>query len=118
MNRKSYIIAVKGKLNKSIRGKALWLLLAVGPSLLTSCNKFLDEEIQGDFSSSTFYQNETQALQALNGAYNAISFTSSNNALWVIGDVASDDAIKGGNAGDQAEITYIDNFTADANNGV
>lgn len=118
MNRKSYIIAVKGKLNKSIRGKALWLLLAVGSSLLTSCNKFLDEEIQGDFSSSTFYQNETQALQALNGAYNAISFTSSNNALWVIGDVASDDAIKGGNAGDQAEITYIDNFTADANNGV
>ncbi len=118
MNRKSEINPVKGQINWHFSRKSLWILLAVIPGLLASCNKFLDEEIQGDFSSSTFYQNETQALQALTGAYNAISFSGSNNALWVIGDVASDDAIKGGNAGDQAEITYIDNFTADANNGI
>jgi hypothetical protein len=50
--------------------------------------------------------------------YDAIAFNSPNNGMWVFGDVASDDAVKGGNPGDQAEITYIDEFNVDANNGV
>ncbi|MCK9292129.1 MAG: RagB/SusD family nutrient uptake outer membrane protein [Bacteroidales bacterium] len=90
-----------------------WLLVT-----FTSCTDFLTEELQGDFNSETFYQNDKQALQAINGAYNAIAFTSFNNAIWVFGDVASDDAVKGGNPGDQAEITFIDEFNADANNGI
>jgi starch-binding outer membrane protein, SusD/RagB family len=36
----------------------------------------------------------------------------------VFADIASDDAEKGGNPGDQAEITYIDKFTANATNGI
>jgi len=52
------------------------------------------------------------------GVYHAIAFTNFNNAIWVFGDVASDDAVKGGNPGDQSEITYIDGFAADANNGI
>ena len=34
----------------------------------------------------------------------------SSNAIWVLGDVASDDAIKGGNPGDQADFENIDEF--------
>jgi hypothetical protein len=85
---------------------------------LTSCEKFLTEDLKGEFSSDTFYQNDKQAIQALNGVYNAITFRTFNNAVWVFGDIASDDAVKGGNPGDQSEITYIDEFNADANNGI
>ncbi len=85
---------------------------------LISCDDFLTENRKGSFSSDTFYQNNIQAIQAINGVYNAITFSSFNNALWIFGDIASDDAVKGGNPGDQSEITYIDEFNADANNGI
>lgn len=89
------------------------LLLIAG-----GCTDFLTEDLKGDFASSTFYKNESQALQAVNGAYNGLAFSRFDNALWVFGDIASNDAVKGGNPGDQAEITYIDEFNADANNGI
>lgn len=96
-------------------GTGILLVMAL---TLSSCTDFLTEDLQGNFASETFYKNDKQALQAINGTYNAIAFNSFNNALWVFGDVASDDAVKGGNPGDQAEITYIDEFNADANNGI
>jgi len=37
--------------------------------------------------------------------------------LWVFGDVASDDAAKGGNPGDQADIEFIDQFNINSING-
>jgi len=94
------------------------LLLMMGLILISSCEDFLTEDLKGEFSTDTFYENESQAIQAINGVYNAISFTGSKNDIWVFGDVASDDAVKGGNAGDQTEITYIDEFTTDATNGI
>jgi Ca2+-binding RTX toxin-like protein len=94
------------------------LLLVISLVSFSSCKKFLIENLKGEFSTDTYYKNEIQAIQAINGVYNAITFTSSNNDIWVFGDIASDDAVKGGNPGDQAEISYIDDFTADANNGI
>ncbi len=106
--------------NKNLRSylKNFTFLLVLSLVSLGSCTKFLTENLKGDFSTETFYKNQTQAIQAINGVYNAISFTNSSNDIWVFGDVASDDAVKGGNPGDQAEITYIDEFAADANNGI
>ncbi|MFA6127505.1 MAG: RagB/SusD family nutrient uptake outer membrane protein [Bacteroidales bacterium] len=100
--------------------KNISAILMIGASLtmLNACKDFLTEDLKGSFSSATFYQNDKQAVQALNGVYHAITFCTFNNAIWVFGDIASDDAVKGGNPGDQAEITYIDEFTADANNGI
>ncbi|MFO7613130.1 MAG: RagB/SusD family nutrient uptake outer membrane protein, partial [Bacteroidales bacterium] len=98
---------------KTIKYCLIFLMIS-----FSSCNDFLTEELKGTFSSDTFYQNEAQALQSINGVYHAITFRNFNNAIWVFGDVASDDAVKGGNPGDQAEISYIDDFTADANNGI
>ena len=94
------------------------IIVALAILLIPSCTDFLTEELQGDFASGTFYKNDKQAIQAINGVYNALGFYSFNNNIWVFGDVASDDAVKGGNPGDQAEITYIDEFNADANNGI
>lgn len=94
------------------------LLLVFTAFFLGSCEDYLTEDLKGTFSSDTFYQNEKQAIQAINGVYQAISFSDADNKIWVFGSVASDDAVKGGNPGDQAEISYIDDFTADANNGI
>ncbi len=94
------------------------ILLVFTMAIFSGCSKFLTEDLKGEFSTDTYYKNDKQALQAINGAYNALSFTNPDNALWVFGAVASDDAVKGGNAGDQAEITYIDEFTTNATNGI
>ena len=91
----------------SLKQNTTVLLMVFAIVILGGCKKFLSEELKGEFSTGTFYQNEVQATQALNGVYNAITFCSFNNAIWVFGDIASDDAVKGGNPGDQAEITYI-----------
>ncbi len=106
------------QINYRLYPKAISLFFLVSFVSLSSCTKFLTEDLKGEFSSDTYYKNQTQAIQAINGVYNAISFTSSENDIWVFGDVASDDAVKGGTPGDQAEITYIDEFTADASNGI
>ena len=93
------------------------LLLVITLILFNSCQDYLTENLKGSFSTDTFYKNDKQALQAIAGTYNAISFSSADNVIWVFGDVASDDAVKGGNPGDQTEITYIDQFTANSTNG-
>jgi hypothetical protein len=93
-------------------------LLGLSLTTLNACTDFLTEDLKGTFSTATFYKNDKQALQALTGTYNAIAFGNPSNDIWVFGDVASDDAVKGGNPGDQVEIKYIDEFNADANNGI
>jgi hypothetical protein len=91
------------------------VLLIVLP--VASCSDFLDEAPQGTYSNATFYQTEVHAMLALTGIYNSASFVSTNNSLWVFGDVASDDATKGGAAGDQSDIQFIDEFSYSRNNG-
>jgi hypothetical protein len=56
-------------------------------------------------------------MLALTAAYQPLSFTSIKNPLWVFGDVASDDAIKGGIPGDQSEIEFIEQFSYTRDNG-
>ena len=76
-----------------------------------SCTKFLTKEVPGVYPADQFYQTSDQAVVAINAAYQPLSFTSATqNPLWVFGDVASDDAAKGGLAGDEADIGLIDVF--------
>ncbi len=85
--------------------------------VFSSCNDFLQEDLQGTYSNATFYKTEAHALLAIAGVYNSASFVSTDNDLWVFGDVASDDATKGGLAGDQSDIQFVDEFTYSRNNG-
>ncbi|HSW68257.1 MAG TPA: RagB/SusD family nutrient uptake outer membrane protein [Bacteroidales bacterium] len=96
--------------------KRIILLLSV-LFVMNGCQKFLDEEMQGIYTSATFYKTDNHAMLALTAAYQPMAFTSIQNSLWVFGDVASDDAIKGGNPGDQSEIEFIDQFTYTRDNG-
>ncbi len=98
--------------------KAKFILAITGILIFNaSCSDFLDEDIQGVYSSDTFYKTKEQAISSLNAVYASSAFTSINNCLWVFGDVASDDAIKGGNPGDQSEIEFIDEFETTPANG-
>jgi len=86
--------------------------------LLAGCQKYLDKPLLGVYSNNSFYQTKDQAIQAVNAAYQPLSFTSAtSNPVWVFGDVASDDAVKGGNPGDQNDIELIDRFNITPING-
>ncbi|HUM46439.1 MAG TPA: RagB/SusD family nutrient uptake outer membrane protein [Chitinophagales bacterium] len=90
---------------------------------VTGCKKFLTTEVLGVYPESEFYTTQEQALQAITAAYQLLSYPSSfqgvgaQNRSWVFGDVASDDAAKGGVSGDQADIGLIDDFNITPLNG-
>lgn len=95
--------------------KIIFFLVLIG--IVSACADFLDETPKGKYTTENFYKTEEHAMLAITGVYNKASFVSTNNALWVFGDVASDDAIKGGAAGDQSEIQFLEEFNYSANNG-
>jgi len=81
-----------------------------------SCHDFLNETLEGTYSDATFYRTTAHAEIAITGVYNAASFNSTYNALWVFGDVVSDDAIKGGNPGDVADVQFLEQFDYNRSN--
>lgn len=97
---------MKAKLSLS-----LILLMALS---WTSCDDFLTTDLKGEYTSENYYTSAENAAMAVNAIYNSLY----GNTLWIFGDVASDDAVKGGNAGDQADINAINDFTAKSDNGV
>lgn len=99
------------------RNRTLALLLSFIMLITFGCQKFLDEPLLGERSDQEFYQTAEDAELALTGIYNKLSFANSDNRLWVFGDVAADDAAKGGNPGDQADIGLIDDFNINTTNG-
>ena len=85
--------------------------------LFSGCGGFLDTELTGEYTSSSFYKTEDHAILAINSTYQIASFMTTNNNLWVFGDVASDDTVKGGNDGDQSDIGFVNNFNVNPDNG-
>ncbi len=79
-----------------------------------SCDDFLTTDLKGEYTSENYYTSAENATMAVNAIYNSLY----GNNLWIFGDVASDDAVKGGNAGDQADINAINDFSAKSDNGV
>ncbi|MEN8227958.1 MAG: RagB/SusD family nutrient uptake outer membrane protein [Bacteroidota bacterium] len=85
--------------------------------IFTGCEKYLDQQPQGTYPVSAFFKTEEHAKLAITSCYERISFSDSKNRLWVFAEVASDDAVKGGFPGDQADIGLIDDFQISADNG-
>jgi hypothetical protein len=86
-------------------------LLAALTFTTAGCEKFLDQPVLGQYETGAFFTSDANAILAVNAAYVPLSFRdAASNALWVLGDVASDDAVKGSNPGDQADFENIDNF--------
>jgi len=89
----------------------IFLIIAV---FSASCKDFLETEMKSEYSSQNLFSTEELAIMAVTGVYNSLYGTK----WWIFGDVASDDAVKGGNAGDQADINAIDDFSASSDNGI
>ncbi|MRS60301.1 RagB/SusD family nutrient uptake outer membrane protein [Larkinella terrae] len=104
---------------RNVMKRIYLVLLSVGFLTLTmgGCKNYLDEQLLGNYSDGTFYKTQAQAILAINAAYTPLTFSSDRNRLWVFGDVASDDAAKGGDPGDQADIGLIDDFQVYPSNG-
>lgn len=90
------------------------LIISAVVGLSTSCSDFLNEQLKVEYTSANFYTTPEAATSAVTGIYNSLY----GNTLWIFGDVASDDAVKGGNAGDQPDMVGIDDFSANSDNGV
>ena len=87
-------------------------------SLSYSCEDILNTDLKGSYTTETFFVSEENAILAVNAAYRPLSFATEGGEIWVVGDTRSDDAVKGGDAGDKADAADIDNFTENTNNGV
>lgn len=108
---------------KNIYGlRPLMLFLAVVFMLLNSCSEdFLNTDVQGQLTEDQVASPAgVEAL--LIGTYALLdgnlygSNWEASGANWVYGSVASDDAAKGSDSGDQADINPIERFDADASN--
>lgn len=90
--------------------KYIYVVIASG-LFFAGCKKALDQPILGTYQADKYFTSLANANAAVNAAYVPLNYTDAfSNELWVLGDVASDDAVKGGLAGDQADIDRINNF--------
>ena len=88
---------------------------------LTSCESWLLEPTPGVTKLEDFFTVGKTALQTTNAAYVPLmwEFSSTYYPEWFIGDVVSDDALKGGQSvSDMADVYDLENFKTNANNGL
>ncbi|MBD5284304.1 MAG: RagB/SusD family nutrient uptake outer membrane protein [Bacteroides sp.] len=88
---------------------------------LTSCNDWLGEPSPGSTKLEDFFVAGETCVQTINGCYNPLTYEYNNSYFseWYLGDIASDDALKGGqNVADGADAYDIDNFKTNANNTI
>jgi len=103
--------------SKYICGAGLITLAA----LSTGCNGWLGEDSPGSTKLDDFFTSGTACVQTINGCYAPLmwEYNQSYFSEWFIGDIASDDALKGGqNIADGADAYDIDNFKVNANNTI
>lgn len=91
--------------------------------LLTSCNDWLEEETPGVTKLDDYFTagSQSAAEDVVNSAYTPLQweFGDTYCAEWFIGDIASDDALKGGqNLADGLQYLDIDNFKVQADNSM
>lgn len=101
-----------------MKSKNICLFLTASLLIVTSgCKKFLEQPVLGQYQSDNFFTSDANAVLAVNAAYAPLTFTdASSNAIWVLGDLASDDVIKGSSDGDQSDFLSVQNFNINPSN--
>ena len=78
---------------------------------LFACEDILDKEPLGRLDAGSYFQSGSDALQAINAAYEPLLFNNNNaNFYWAMGVVTSDNAIAGGD-GSRPGIVEMDFLT-------
>lgn len=104
---------MKKKMNKSL---FLYIVLSMG---LCSCEEWITETSPMTTTLEDFFTDGSTALQAVNACYVPLmwEYNETYYPEWFIGDVVSDDALKGGqNTLDMADVYDLENFKTIANN--
>ncbi len=104
---------------KNIYFKQFFILVSVSV-LFTNCKKELltINPTIPLILVNNYYQNETEAIAAVNAAYTPLS-TIYNGSAWHLGDIMSDDADQGGGGGlDGTETAELDNFNVTSFNPI
>ncbi len=100
--------------------KIIYLALLFGATLsTTSCNDWLLEQGPSVTNAEDFFTSGDTALQCINAVYTPISweFNDTYYNEWFIGDVMSDDALKGGQTvSDMADAYDMENWKTNTNN--
>ncbi len=102
-------------LNRNVLGGTLLTL-----GLLTGCGKqYLELQPRNAASTSTFYQNQTDAIQATNSAYAQLQQDGLyGHSLWAMDIMADNSFVGGGGAADGIEFQQLDNYTIPTSNPV
>lgn len=89
---------------------------------LTGCNNWIHEDTPGSSHLEDYLNGGEAAMQLVNGCYSPLAWEYNPGGYfseWYFGDIASDDALKGGqDVSDGAEAYDIDNFKVNANNAI
>lgn len=97
------------------------LLPVVAAAALTSCHDWLTEDQPGQRKLNDYFTSRETAEYTITGCYAPLAWELNGTYFseWFIGDVASDDALKGGqNLTDMADVYDIENFKTVASNGM
>ncbi len=90
--------------------------------MTTSCTKWLEELPAGTSQYEDYYVNGLTVEPVVNGCYVPMGWEFNGNTFmseWFIGDICSDDALKGGqNLQDNSMALEMENFQVNADNGI
>ena len=95
------------------------LVLVLGSLFLTGCKDYLTEIEPGKTLLDDYYTSTAAAVQNVTGCYTPLMWEFNNTycSEWFIGDIASDDAIKGGGSTtDMADAYDIENWRTTSQN--
>lgn len=101
--------------------KSIKIFFPAAALLLSSCTGWLQEEAPGSQNFDDFFTGGAVAIQTVNACYTPLAWEYNHSYFseWFFGDIASDDALKGGqNLADGADAYDIDNFKVNANNAI
>ncbi len=101
-----------------MKAKYIYIYLTAALAIISpGCKKVLNQPVLGQYQTSNFFTSDANAILGVNAAYAPLTFTdASSNAIWVLGDLASDDAIKGSSDGDQADFLSVQLFNINPSN--
>ena len=89
--------------------------ILLGTLFILGCaESIIEKEPKQGVVEDTYFQTPADALGAIYASYDPLQyFGMYSNVIWTIGDIRSDDALKGdGGSGDSPDWIAIDNFTA------
>ena len=88
---------------------------------MTACNDWLEETSPGKTKLEDYFTSGEAAVQNVTADYAPLSWEFNNTyySEWFIGDICSDDALKGGqNTNDMADAYDMENWKTQTNNGL